>query len=70
MKIDCKFAFNSEDEKIEWGIIDNFLNDLDEDECGLIPMTIEHTENVERLKRHGYTLISTNTPNVYNLIKK
>ena len=63
----CKFAFNSDEEKNEWQILLNKLNDSDN-------FPLEHkincSENIDRLKRHGYVVTLSYSPNVYEIKKK
>ena len=63
----CKFAFNSDEEKNEWQILLNKLNDSDN-------FPLEHkincSENIDRLKRHGYVVTLSYSPNVYEIKNK
>ena len=63
----CKFAFNSDEEKNEWQDLLVKLNDSDN-----FPLEykINCSENIDRLKRHGYVVILSYSPNVYEIKKK
>jgi len=66
--IDCKFAFNSTSEKVEW---QHLVMSLNRELLSFPILTIvKHSENVARLERHGYTLVPTAKPNIYQLTKE
>jgi len=66
MIINCKFAFNSEEEKNEW---QNLLKELNHSDNFPLEHKINCSENIDRLKRHGYVVTLSYSPNVYEIKK-
>lgn len=65
----CSKAFHSIEEAEEWTYISSLLEKLDKDVFP-IAITVKHSENRARLRRHNYVLKEAGTPNVYELSLK
>ena len=63
----CSKAFNSIEEANEWQFL---ISRLENAESLPIEIRIKCSENLDRLKRHGYSAELTDTPNMYQLTKR
>ncbi len=64
--VNCKFAFSSLGEKNEWH---SLISNLKSSEYLPIELPVEFSENLDRLKRHGYSASLSYAPNVYEINK-
>lgn len=69
MRYTCSKAFDSIEEAHEWTYISTLLEIIDNDVFPIV-VTVKHSENIQRLRRHNYVLKNTGTPNVYELFLK
>jgi len=62
----CKFAFSCVKEKEEWEYLNKSVCSVSDK---LFPLAVKviFRENVDRLKRHGYSLKLTSQTNVYEV---
>lgn len=63
----CKKAFTSIEEANEWQFL---ISSLQNSESLPIELKVNFSENLDRLKRHGYSLVPSCAQNVYKIERK
>ena len=67
MIVNCKYAFKSIEEAEEWQYL---ISNLETSEYFPVEFPVKFSENLDRLKRHGYKASLSYAPNTYEITKK